>query len=94
MKIRTGMLWSEDFKNWVAEHFLGGMSASEVATLARKQFADQDCGLTRNAVIGIVWRHREVIKAMGKRVSRAEAVITLPGPQYSIPDLPNVRRAA
>jgi hypothetical protein len=102
MKIRNaGGQYTQQFKEWVAALWMKGFSAGQIAKFAHDEFEEQAHGISRNSMIGLVHR----IGAGSKRLENRNvesyephgmrtAWITLSGPEYSIPDLPNVRRAA
>lgn len=99
MTPKNGHFWTDEFKEWVAVHYGKGLSASQIS---RKAFEEHGATLTRNAVIGIACRAGAIARAMqdksdlhypikgGGRMSK----ITLCGPEWAMPDRPDVRRAA
>ena len=98
MKLKTGQFWSQDFKIWICKHYHEGLSASEIAIKAHEELG---AIISRNAVIGLVHRCGAGAQRMQNRLGNRfdsnnmrTAMISLPGPEWSMPDLENVRRAA
>ena len=76
MKARTSYgRWSDEFKVWLRQHYLEGVSSSQIAIMAHEEFG---VSISRNAVIGL--SHR--IGARSEKIQLSK--ITLAGPAWSI----------
>lgn len=96
-KLSNGF-WTDEFKAWVSGLYHAGFGSSEIAKQAHEE---HDVTISRNAVIGLVHRCGAGAQRMQHRVGNRfdsnnmrSAMISLPGPEWSIPNRENIRRAA
>lgn len=101
MRARIDNRYTEDFKFWCAKRYVDGDTMAQIAEAAQKAFPELRGSFGRNHVLGIVHRAGATTKKLAKGLPRMSDLvggrmsqISLPGPEWSMPDLPNVRRAA